>query len=97
MEGDDSVHMYTALMTLFLITNTFFWKVMIMFLSNTIPAFKKWREECLSNKRHIFTNSMFDMSFTICPIMAAWTYYEQIVELHMMLLCGAATLILINN
>ena len=40
MEGDDSVHMYTALLTLFLITNTFSWNVMISFFSNIFPSFE---------------------------------------------------------
>ena len=46
-EGDDSEHMYTALLTLFLLTNLFFWLVIVGFLSGQSPWFRQLRERPL--------------------------------------------------
>ena len=53
-EGDDSKNMYTALQTIFLITNILLWKILNIVLSNMYPDFANWRKNPLETKWRIF-------------------------------------------
>ena len=75
-EGDDSENMYTTLLTIFLITNVFFWKVLVGFLSDHSSSFKEHRENPLRSFSSIIIASLFDVVVTLLPILAIWAYYE---------------------
>ena len=97
MEGDDSKHMYTALQTIFLITNIFTWNILISVLISWFPAFAKWRSDPLESVSTIFTASILDICLTILPILLMWALYEYSITIHVVSLGFIVVLALVHK
>ena len=85
-EEDDSQHMYTVLLTIILPLNSFFWGVLVSFLSVQNENFRKSRDNPLQTSVSLLKASLYDILFTLLPILAAWACHEHVLSLHLLLL-----------
>ena len=97
VEGDDSKHMYTALQTIFLITNIFMWNIVISVMISWFPAFKKWRTDPLKSVSTIFAASLLDICLTVFPIIFIWALYEYSITIHLVSLGLIVVLALVHK
>jgi len=94
--GDDSEQMTTAHLTIFLITNTFFWIVVVSVLSGQSERFSRFREQPFETKTRILAASLMDIAVTVLPILTVWAYHEEALTLHLLTL-GLIALIVIMH
>ena len=83
IEGDDSKHSYTALLTIFLITVVFTWHLLLTVVGNFWPKFADARYTTDYSVPRMFVNSLLDIFLTVLPIMVAWANYEAAFSLHL--------------